>query len=1019
MNNENDGILRAPLPPDRLSESFGPRPRYWHVSGAVCAVVIIALGALVYQNSFEGPLIFDDIHSIEKNPHVKYMDFRGEQFCNPDKEHGGLLAAVWRKTTSGPFQGDLRKAVTLSLALNYYFAEKDRLNQPDTWGFHLVNLIVHILAGLALFGVVRWTLVTRRLHDCFARAATPLALAVAAIWLCHPLHTGAVTYIIQRAESAMGMFFFLTFYCAIRCYASPRWPRWLWALGAAFACLLGMWSKQVMVVAPVLVIMYDMVFITRPSMPPFRLREYLAALLKQKRRLLKAPSLALGYALIWPLRPVGKAYRKHWPIYIGLFVTWVVPIRQLIMTLGAGMTTVHMDIAMRQRQPLQYTTTQFQVVLQYIRLALWPQEQCLDYYWWHAKLDLIGFVLPMLCVLALLALTVWLLWKNPPLGFLGAWFFIILSPSSTIIPLADIAFEHRLYLPVAAVVALVVLGGYALLKRLGRWADRTPLISRACLLLGACALVGLIVGAVQIIDIEAIAASEMEIPGVVAPIRPGFSGTFGLADAGLAAALVLIAGLPLLVGAEERRWARLLSGVVFVAVAAGSLGQLTRLRNETYRTEAESWRQVIRVRPNNPRAHNNLGKALYFEIADMKKAGKHDEAAKIAPPGPHFATAIQLEKNYADPYYNFGLVTAEQLQDPETLKKFKTPEALRQFRDTTTDNAIRYYQKSTELKENFPQAYNNLAILYERLSERPNRTKAEREELLQKAQLSFRKAVKFNPSYAFAHNNLAALLNKQSMQRRGEADRLEAAGKKDQAQRLRQAAETDLRDAERALQVALRSDPYFADAHYNLGLIRRQQNRGDEAIQAWQRAIELRPDDPRAYLEIATVLQSQGKHQAALDQYVAAVKAAPENVLALTKLADVLMGYRQYAPALAHFHKAARLNNRHVPALAGMAWIMSAAPDAKLRNGKVAVDAARRACGLTGDRDARCLDILAAAYAETGQFDQAVKAADKAIGLARRAGATPFAKRVEARRQTYQAKRPHRLPPARGPAKAP
>jgi hypothetical protein len=109
-----------------------------------------------------------------------------------------------------------------------------------------------MLAGLVLFGVVRRTLLTVRLRDRFGSAAAPLAFAVAAIWLAHPLQTSSVTFIAQRAESLMGLFYLLTIYCSIRAAASDFDHR-NWIAAAIAACALGMASKEVMATAPVLV----------------------------------------------------------------------------------------------------------------------------------------------------------------------------------------------------------------------------------------------------------------------------------------------------------------------------------------------------------------------------------------------------------------------------------------------------------------------------------------------------------------------------------------------------------------------------------------------------------------------------------------------------------------------------------------------------------------------------------------------------------------------------------------------
>ncbi|KPK84574.1 MAG: hypothetical protein AMJ81_05205, partial [Phycisphaerae bacterium SM23_33] len=244
------------------------------------------------------------------------------------------------------------------------------------------------------------------------------------LWLAHPLQTSSVTYIVQRAESMMGMFFLLTLYCAIRGHGSRR-PGW-WHAAAAVACVLGAGAKQVIAVAPLIVVLYDRVFL----LPTFR----------------------------------QAFHRRKW-LYAGLAVTWVV--LPVLLLMGPPLDAAGFGVA--ELGPLRYAASQPGVIVHYLRLAFWPDPLLLDYGWPAA--ERVGQVLwPGLLVIALLAATLWALWRRPPWGFLGMWFFLILAPTSSIMPIRDLCFEHRMYLPLAAVVAGLVLAGYlagrALLGRL-------------------------------------------------------------------------------------------------------------------------------------------------------------------------------------------------------------------------------------------------------------------------------------------------------------------------------------------------------------------------------------------------------------------------------------------------------------------------------------------------------------------------------------------------------------------------
>lgn len=127
------------------SELPPTRTRRWRLWGVIGAALIIAVGLAAYSNSFQGGFVFDDENSILKNPSVRGFE------------------PSWAKTKN-LLKFDLRPAVTISLGLNYRWGQDDPTKDPDPWGFHLVNLIVHTVAAMALFGVVRRTLLTDRLR---------------------------------------------------------------------------------------------------------------------------------------------------------------------------------------------------------------------------------------------------------------------------------------------------------------------------------------------------------------------------------------------------------------------------------------------------------------------------------------------------------------------------------------------------------------------------------------------------------------------------------------------------------------------------------------------------------------------------------------------------------------------------------------------------------------------------------------------------------------------------------------
>jgi len=167
----------------------------WRVLTVAAVLILAALGA--YWNSFNVPFLLDDSLAIDDNPSIRHL---------------GRIGDVLSPPTTAPTAA--RPLINLSLALN--FAGDD----VSVRGYHVVNWLIHVCAGLALLGIVRRTLLLPGLRSRYGEAALPLAACAALLWTLHPLQTESVTYISQRAESLMGLFYLLTLYCFIRAVPS-------------------------------------------------------------------------------------------------------------------------------------------------------------------------------------------------------------------------------------------------------------------------------------------------------------------------------------------------------------------------------------------------------------------------------------------------------------------------------------------------------------------------------------------------------------------------------------------------------------------------------------------------------------------------------------------------------------------------------------------------------------------------------------------------------------------------------
>jgi len=372
------------LAPQSSLRSTLRKPANWFGLLVLGIVLICA-----YANSLQGPFIFDDASSIDENPSIKSWT----TVLFPPGDSG--------LTVSG------RPLVNLTIAINY------ALGGTNVVGYHVMNIGIHLLATLVLFGLVRRALLLPLLREKYGAQAWWLALGAAAVWGLHPLQTESVTYMIQRAESLVGLFYLLTMYLFVRSVEEPE--RLGWKVATVVACLLGMASKEVMVTAPVVIFLFDRTFI------------------------------AGTFAGAW------KARRRF---YLVLAATWVL-LALCVVSTGKRGSTVGFSAEV---SAWRYAMTQCYAIIHYLRLVFWPNPLVLDYGGPLAdKFSDVAWRAGLLAVLV--AGSLYLLWRKPRSGFFLMGFFILLAPTSSLIPvLTQTVAEHRMYLPLAPLVVLFVVG---------------------------------------------------------------------------------------------------------------------------------------------------------------------------------------------------------------------------------------------------------------------------------------------------------------------------------------------------------------------------------------------------------------------------------------------------------------------------------------------------------------------------------------------------------------------------------
>lgn len=564
------------------SPKSNPAPNRATSGIALAGGLIVFVALVAYLNSLSGALVYDDRSSITENASIR-------QFSSAFSPPGG-------SGTGG------RPVANFTFAVSY------ALSGLHPWAHHLVNLGIHALTALALFGVVRRTLLQPVLRSRFGQDARPLATVIAALWVAHPLTTQTVTYLSQRTEGLMALFYLLTLYCFIR--GTETRPR-LWHPLAVAACLLGVMSKEIIATAPLLVLLYDRTFAagTFAQALRLRLRLYLA---------LAATWLPLALLLIG-VRQRGVGY--------GLGIPWV-----------------------------DYALTECQAVLLYLKLSVWPHPLIFD-----RGLDLIkdpAAAAPFaLLLVAVLAAVVWALRARPVLGFVGAFFFVILAPASSVIPVIQqpIA-ENRPYLPSAAIVALgvtllylyrgrrtVLVVGAILMAicvlltarrnrdfatEISIWADtveKCPQNARAHYNLGVSLDYA---GRTQ----EAVSHYQTAIQ--LSPTYPEPYNNLGNA---LAEHSQIAEALPFLQSAIRLR--------PTYADAHYNLGNAF-LNTNRLAEAADEYQASLRLDPNQPKARNNLG-IVFFKTNLLPEAIKELEAAAA------------LSPTFADPHNNLAAVLSQ------------------------------------------------------------------------------------------------------------------------------------------------------------------------------------------------------------------------------------------------------------------------------------------------------------------------------------------------------------------------
>ncbi len=362
---------------------------------------LLLLGSLVYANSLDGVFVIDDFVTIVRNPDIR-----------SPWSTAILRAPFGESAVLG------RPLAAMTLAINY------ALHGLDARGYHVVNIAVHLLCTLVLFGIIRR-----------AGQTTAFAFACASLWMVHPLNSEVVTYISQRTESLMALFYLLTIYASVRAHASPHPKRWL--IASVVASSVGAFAKQSMITIGAALLLID---------------------------------YALYYDSLW------SALRSRWRLYVAVAVaSWMTVLVTVLISPSSS------AVGWASGSEWLYFLNQSVVLTHYLTLTVWPHKLVADY-GYPVPYTLLDVLPQMALIGVLLAITGVALRYRPKVGFLGAWCFLTLGMTSSVAPIAtQIGAERRMYLPLAA---LVILGVLAARRAAQYLAEHTKLSARFAAIAG-------------------------------------------------------------------------------------------------------------------------------------------------------------------------------------------------------------------------------------------------------------------------------------------------------------------------------------------------------------------------------------------------------------------------------------------------------------------------------------------------------------------------------------------------------
>ena len=617
----------------------------------ILGLIVIA----VYSNTLKAPFVFDDRPNIENNPAIQLTELSIKN-----------LKDAWLGSPNPN-----RPIANISFALNYY------ADGNNVRGYHVINILIHVINGILLYILFKttlclaWTDPSRsemqphgasadRQRRVFSQLDPAwISFWAAAIWLVHPIQTQSVTYIVQRMNTLASLFYLLSLILYVRARISQQYPvnsprkasfhPYVLYAGSLFAGLLACGSKETAATLPFFILLYELYFFQN-----------------------------MGWA--W----VRRNYLFIALLAVLFFITTAVflgnhPWDKILAGYGGREFTLP-----------QRVLTEFRVIIFYLSLLLLPHPERLnlehDFPLSISVFDPATTLLSIGAIAGLLAAALYLARKNRLLSFCILWFLGNLMIESSVIGL-EILFEHRLYMPSMFVIlaAVTVIFRYLTPKRLQRVIF--------CLVVFVCAFWTLERNAVWQNEIGLLKDCVAKSPHKA---RPHYNLGVALAEKGHSAEAIRhyhealrinpkYASVHTNLGIELYALGKIDEAIshytkalrikpgfanahLQLGIAQAGLGRMT--------VAVHHYKEALRYDPAMAEAHNNLGN-IYFKQGNSAGAIRQ------------FVKALEKNKKFAAAYNNLGAVM---------------------FQTGKYDQAVVLFTEALRINSKFDDARNNLAL---------------------------------------------------------------------------------------------------------------------------------------------------------------------------------------------------------------------------------------------------------------------------------------------------------------------